>query len=468
MLPRSDLYAYQTRIAEFIRETPFCAVFADMGLGKTASTLTAMADMRAAGDAHHALVVAPLRVARQVWTEELHTWQHLSHLTTQRALGTPEQRWTALKTPADIHLTNRERTQWLEGQFIQDRKQIRRFPWDFIVLDESQSFRSQSSQRWKSMRRLRRLCKRMVLLTGTPSPNGLGNLWAQFYLLDQGKRLGASEEAFRDRWFIPVKSEEHYTRWEPREHAAEEIYQAVSDISISLRAEDYLTLPPVVYNPIRVDLPVRVFEQYRKFERECLLKLKDRTLIANSAGAIAGKLLQFANGAVYHDKKGNWSHLHDEKITALLELLDGLDGPAIVCYGFKHDLSRLKQALGRTSLRVAVLDTQQSIANWNNGETDVLLLHPASAGHGLNLQHSGSETLIWFGLTPDLELYDQANARLIGGHRRAQRNVVIHHILANGTRDERILSLLRSKKFSQDALMRALSIDADAQEWASR
>lgn len=428
-----------------------------MGCGKTASTLTACVDLP---EVKHALVVAPLRVARQVWTDEIRSWDHLSHLTTQRAIGDPQTRWAALTTPADIHLINREQTRWLEAQFIQDRKQVRRFPWDTIIIDESQSFRSQSSQRWKAMRRLRRLCKRMILLTGTPSPNGLGNLWAQFYLLDRGQRLGADERAFQERWFDPIRTEEHYTKWVPRESAEAEIHQAIADITISLKAEDYLDLPEVLYNPIRVALEPSVLKQYRQFERECLLQLNNRTITAVNAGVIAGKLLQFANGAVYHDDKGNWSHIHDAKLDALLELVDGLDGPAIVCYGFRHDLQRLRKALAGTKKRVDVLTTEQSVARWNAGETDVLLLHPASAGHGLNLQHAGSEALIWFGLTPDLELYEQANARLIGGHRRVGRNVVVHHIIADGTRDERMLALLRSKKWTQDGLMSALSAAA--------
>lgn len=454
MLSRSDLRPYQLRIAEHIGRLPFCAVFAEMGLGKTVSTLTACLDLP---EVKHALVVAPLRVARQVWTDEIRTWSHLSHLTTHRAIGDPTTRWAALTTPADIHLINREQTRWLEAQFIQNRKQVRRFPWDTIIIDESQSFRSQSSQRWKAMRRLRRLCKRMILLTGTPSPNGLGNLWAQFYLLDQGQRLGASERAFQERWFDPIRTEEHYTKWVPRDSAETEIHTAIADITISLKAEDYLDLPEVLFNPIRVSLEGHILKQYRQFERECLLQLNNRTITAVNAGVIAGKLLQFANGAVYHDDKGNWSHIHDAKLDALLELVADLDGPAIVCYGFRHDLQRLRKALAGTKKRVDVLTTDQSVARWNAGETDVLLLHPASAGHGLNLQHAGAEVLIWFGLTPDLELYQQANARLTGGHRRVGRNIAIHHIIADGTRDERMLALLRSKKWTQDGLMSALS-----------
>lgn len=456
MLDRSNLYAYQHKAVEFIKDHDACALWVDMGLGKSVSTLTAYADLLDSFDARRALVVAPLRVARRVWTDEIAQWSHVNHLTTSKVLGTVKQRWQALKVPADIHLINRENVRWLESQFIDGKKQIRAFPWDLIVLDESQSFKSQTSHRWKAMRKLRRLAPRMVQLTGTPASNGLGDLWAQFYLLDQGRRLGATESAFRDRWFTPEPQGE-WTRWILKEGADAQIQAAVSDIVLSMRAEDYLDLPPVKLNYIRVDLSPPVRKMYRKLARQYILEYGGRTINAVNAGVCAGKLLQLANGAVYHDAKGNWTHVHDAKVDALLELLESVSGPAIIVYGFKHDKARLVEALKKTGKRWAVLGSEQSEVDWNSGHVDYLLLHPASAGHGLNLQHSGAETLIWFGLTNNREWYDQANARLTGGHRRMARSVVLHHIVADDTVDDDLIALLESKGQLEYGLKTALA-----------
>jgi len=457
MLDRTNLYSYQDRIAQFVRDNPFCACWVDMGLGKTVSTETAYLDLLNAFEARRMLVVAPLRVARKVWTDELLKWKHLEGLTVSKIIGTPTERWAAARTPADIHTINRENLPWLMAQFVQHKKQVRPWPWDMVVLDEAQSFRSQGANRWSSARQMRRLCKRMVQLAGTPSPNGYGGLWSQLYLLDHGHRLGSTETAFRDRWFDAERNEENYTRWTLKAGADVAIQRQVADIVISMRAEDYLELPPIVRNVVKVELPAKILEAYKRFERETLLEFKGQTLRGVNAGAVAGKLLQFANGAVYHDDKGNWTHIHDAKVDTLLELLQNIDGPVMICYGFKHDLQRLKCALQQTGERWDVLSTQASEDRWNEGKTKYLLLHPASAGHGLNLQSSGSEAIVWFGLTPDWELYSQANARLGGGHRRTGRNIVIHHILAEGTRDEWMLELLARKEFSEDGLMAALS-----------
>lgn len=457
MLSRSDLRPYQHRIGEFIQQHEACAIFAEPGLGKTAATLTAYLDLLNSFDVRRMLVFAPLRVARKVWPDEVGAWSHLKGISLSRAIGSAEQRWAALKVPADIHTINTENTAWLAAQFIQGRKQVRRFPWDMVVLDESTRYKSQSSKCWKAMRMLRRLAPRMVQLTGTPAPNGLGDLWAPFYLLDRGQRLGVTETAFRDRWYDGERTTENYVKWTMKEGADRQIYSAIADITLSMRAEDYLDLPPVLYNPVRVDLPAAALKTYRRMAREYIVEHGGNTINAVNAAACAGKLAQLANGAVYHDDKRNWTHVHDAKLFTLRELLEDLNGPAIIVYAYKHDQQRLEKLLAAEGLRWRTLDTEQDEDDWNAGKIDRLLLHPASAGHGLNLQGAGSETLIWFGLTNNREWYDQANARLIGGHRRAGRNVVIHHIIADQTIDDDLMALLQTKGMLEHGLKTAIA-----------
>jgi SNF2 family DNA or RNA helicase len=457
-LTRNDLLPYQNRIVDFIKRHEACALWVDMGLGKTVSTETAYLDLLNSFDARRMLVVAPKRVARKVWSDEIKKWSHLNGLTISCATGdNPKKRWNALKVPADIHTIGRDNVGWLAAQFIQGRKQVRRFPWDVIVLDESQSFKHQGTARWKAMRDLRRLTQRMVQLTGTPSPNGYGDLWGQFKLLDYGQRLGHSEKAFRDRWFDAEANMGGYPDWIMRETAAKEIEAAVADITLSLLSEDYLDMQPVVYNPVRCEVPKAALALYKKLAREYIVQHGGNTINAVNAAACAGKLAQLANGAVYHDDKGNWTHVHDSKLFTLRELLEDLNGPAIIVYGFKHDKARLEKLLQETGKRWRTLDTERDEDDWNAGKLDYLLLHPQSAGHGLNLQGAGSETLIWFGLTNNREHYDQANARLIGGHRRAGRNVVIHHIIADGTIDDYLMDLLKTKGMVEHGLKRAIS-----------
>ena len=403
------------------------------------------------------LVVAPLRVARKVWSDEIDKWSHLHGLTISKATGrTPDARWKALKVPADIHTITRDNVRWLAAQFVQGRKQVRRFPWDLIVVDESQGFKHQGTARWKAMRTLRRMTQRMVHLTGTPAANGYDDLWGQFYLLDHGQRLGRSEDAFQQRWFSPEVTTENHTKWILKEGADLQIQAAVSDITISLLAEDYLDMKPVLNNPIRVEIPKSALALYKKLAREYIVEHGGQTINAVNAAACAGKLAQLANGAVYHDRDGNWTHVHDAKLEALKELLEDT-GKAIIVYGYRHDKQRLEKVLAAEGLRWRVLDTEQDEDDWNAGKIDRLLLHPASAGHGLNLQGAGSETLIWFGLTNNREWYDQANARLIGGHRRAGRNVVIHHIIADQTIDDDLMTLLHTKGMIEHGLKTAIS-----------
>ncbi len=448
-LERSALLPYQNRIVDFIRQREACALWVDMGLGKTVSTETAYLDLLNSFDARRMLVVAPLRVARKVWSDEIKKWAHLKCLTISCATGsTPKARWNALKVPADIHTITRDNVAWLAAQFIQNRKQVRRFPWDIVVLDESQSFKHQGTARSKAMRKIRRLTQRIVELTGTPASNGYGD--------QHGQRLGATDKAFRDRWFDAEHTKDGYTEWLLKEGADVQIQAAVADIVLSLRAEDYLDLAPVLYNPIRVELAPSTMKLYRKLAREYIIEHGGQTINAVNAAACAGKLAQLANGAVYHDRGGNWTHVHDEKLAALKELLEDV-GKAIIVYGFKHDRQRLEALLQTTGARWRTLDTERDEDDWNAGKADYLLLHPQSAGHGLNLQGAGAETLIWFGLTNNREWYDQANARLIGGHRRAGRNVVIHHIVADQTIDDHLMALLQTKGMIEHDLKTALS-----------
>lgn len=458
MLTRTDLREYQERAAKFIRERDACALWMDMGLGKSITTLTAFSDLLSTFDARRMLVVAPLRVARDVWHAEVENWAHTQGLSVSRIIGTREQRIAAIKAPADIYTINRENIPWLESLFIQGKKQIRRWPWDVVVLDESQSFKTQGAMRSKSMRRLRRLFHRIVELTGTPAPNGYADLWFQIYLLDFGQRLGRTETAYRLRWFDPPGFTE-FGKWTLRPGSAAEIEAAISDIVLTLRAEDYLDLPPVNNNFIKVKLPEPLMKRYKALERESYLKIRDDVEItALNAAVLVGKLLQFANGAMYVDGS-RWEHLHDLKLDALFETLDGLSGPTLIAYEFVSDLERISKAMPAFCGKEKtwdVLKTEESVKRWNNGEIDYLLLHPASAGHGLNLQHSGSENIVWMGSTNNLEHHQQLNARLAGGHRRGKRNITIHYIVAANTADEDMISLISRKELTQAGLKSAL------------
>jgi len=461
LLSRSNLYPYQNRAVEWLKNHDNCAAWVFMGGGKTAAALTAFADLQATFDARRLLVVAPLRVARSVWSDEAQNWEHLQHLKVMPIIGTEAERRRALSTPADVYTLGRDNVQWLEELFIQGRKQVRRWPFDTVVLDEAQTFKSQSSKRWKSMNRLRRLFPRLVELTGTPSPNGLADVWAQLQLLDRGQRLGQTETAYRDRWFNkPDFGSYKYTirgGW-----AEQQIHAALADIVLSLREADYFDLPPIIPNFVKVRLSAVQMTKYRRLERDYLFQtFTGKMVTAVSAGVCGNKLLQLANGAIYTDTAGGYEVFHDEKLKALVEILEGHDGPVIVCYSYKSDLPRMEAALAKAfgpAKTVEKMDTKASEDRWNRGETDVLLLHPASAGHGLNLQHSGSERIVWFGLTYNLEHIQQANARLAGGHRRGDRPLVIDYIVAEGTRDEDLLDVvLDLKAASQDRLLAALA-----------
>jgi hypothetical protein len=460
MLQRSDLYPYQNRIVEFIKTKERAMIFADMGLGKTVSSLTAFADMRSTFDARRALVTAPLRVARKVWSDEVKAWAHLQELRVSRIVGSPAERMAALNADADVYTINREQLPWLEDQFIQGRKQIRRRLFDVTFHDESQSYKNGASQRQQSARRLARLSDRIYTLTGTPAPNGYVDLWAQYFLLDRGARLGNGVGNFRDRWFDSIKTPDGFTKWVPRDGAEAEIRKAVADITLSMRAEDYLDLPPVKNNFVKVVMDAKAEAKYRRLEKQMVIEFEGRAYSMANKGALYTKLMQLANGAIY-ENQSVWHEIHMAKIDGLIELLDCIPGKALVAYAFQHDMARVGKAMQAyckaTGRRGTLLRTDAQFAAWARGEFDYGLLHPASAGHGLNdVYKSGCKDLVWFGGTNNLELYQQLNARLIGGHRRG-RNMMIHHLICEDTIDVKLLGLIDQKDAKQDHLTRAMA-----------
>lgn len=363
-------------------------------------------------------------------------------------LGTVQQRLRALATPADVYVINRENTQWLVEHFKND------WAFDMVVLDESSSFKNSRSKRFKALKLVRSRIDRIVELTGTPASNGLEDLWSQIYLLDGGERLGRTLTSYRDIYFVPGKrNQTTIFSYEPKEGSFESIKQAISDICVSMKAEDYLTLPDMIHDDVPVALSSTARKAYNQLETELLLQVDEETITAQSAGVLTGKLLQLCNGAIYSEDR-NVVELHDCKIDAFMELIEQLNGQhALVFYNFKHDCARLQKALEKTKLRVRVYTKPQDEQDWNNGEIDILLAHPASCGYGLNLQQGGHHA-IWFGLTWSLEQYEQANKRL---HRQGQEYpVVVHHLIVQDGMDESVIDALKSKGDMQNALMNAL------------
>jgi hypothetical protein len=465
MLDRSDLYPYQQHAAEFVKAHSNCALWVDMGLGKTVSTLTAFADLQRDFTATRMLVIAPKRVARRVWSDEVKEWKHLNHLSVSRIVGDADECFEALKTKADIHTIGRERVPWLKAQFLDDKGKLKyRWPWDVVVIDESQSFKSQSSQRWKALESLRPFFPRLVELSGTPSPNGYGDLWSQFYLLDKGRRLGSSERSFQERWFTPPVG--MFTKWRLSREGEIQIRDRIKDMVLSLREEDYLSLPPITQNFIRVTLTAAAMRTYKEMEREYIAEVAGKKLTAVNAGVLDGKLLQLANGAVYHSGK-EWVEFHSAKTEALDETLEAMPGKALIAYGYQHDLARIEKVVAERSRldgrSWGLLKSDASFDAWARGEIDWGILHPASAGHGLNdMYKAGCEDIIHFGLTNNLEWYQQVNARIGGGHRRTGKNIRVHHIVADGTRDDDYVLLLRSKALTQDGLTESLALKISA------
>ena len=436
---------YQKYAMEFILMHPSAALLLDMGLGKTVITLTAIKElMYERFEVNKVLVIAPLRVARDTWPAEIRKWNHLAGLTYAVAVGSQAERLAALRSKADIHIINRENVTWLVEESGLP------FDYDLVVIDELSSFKSYRAKRFKSLLSVRRTVKRIVGLTGTPSSNGLMDLWAQFRLLDLGERLGRYISRYRERYFLPDKRNAQVVfTYKLKPGAEAEIYKAISDITISMKAEDYLDLPPCIHNVVKVALAEREREVYEQFRKEMVISLGEEEIDAMNAAALSNKLLQMANGAVYDDRHTG-HQIHDRKLDALEDLIEAANGrPVMVCYWFRHDLERIR---GRFPA-VRELKTAQDIEDWNAGKIPVALVHPASAGHGLNLQYGGC-TLVWFGLTWSLELYQQTNKRL---HRQGQRDtVVIHHIVADGTIDELVLAALHRKDKTQAALIAAV------------
>ena len=442
-------YPHQEAGIEWIIDRPAACLFWGMGSGKTVATLTAVDRiLHDALEDGPVLVIAPKRVAENTWSKECAKWPHLSHLRISKVMGTEKQRLAALSTRADIYVINRENVVWLVEAVGKC------WPFPIVVIDELSSFKSAQAKRWKALRRVRGRIRRLIGLTGTPRPNGLEDLWPELYLLDQGERLGKTLGAFRARFLTPEKMNGHIVySYRPKDGAEEEVYRRIGDICMSVRKEDVISLPGQIYEDIELTAPPALLRQYKQFERDKVLECLDADgeIYAGSAAALTNKLLQFANGAIY-DADGGVHHLHDIKLDALEELLEEAGGdPVLVLYAYKHDRDRIRQ---RITCRE--LDTPEDIDAWNRGEIPVALAHPASIGHGLNLQEGG-HLLVWFGLPWSLELYQQANERL---NRPGQKNVcVVYHLILKGTHDERVLQSLKNKEKGQDGAIEALRLE---------
>ena len=435
-------HEYQEYAKEFIISQKVSALFLDCGLGKTVITLTAVWELLLDYfEVRKVLVIAPLRVARDTWTGELEKWEHLSGIQLSAVIGSERERITALNRRANVYVINRENVEWLVGRC--------RWNFDMVVIDELSSFKSHKAKRFKSLKKVRPVVERIVGLTGTPAPNGLIDLWAEIGILDMGQRLGRFIGGYRERFFLPDKrGREMIYSYKPKDGAEEAIYQLLSDICISMKATDYLEMPECVYNRVEVSMSEKEMLLYRRLEKDMLLPYEDGDIDAGNAAGLSNKLMQMANGAVY-DEYGDVKYIHDRKLEALEDLVEAANGKSVlIVYWYKHDKERIKQRLGAMEL-----DTAEDMQQWNSGEIPVAVIHPASAGHGQNLQAGGS-TLIWFGLTWSLELYQQMNARL---WRQGQKEtVVIHHLIVNDTLDERVMEALDKKDCGQSALVEAV------------
>lgn len=434
---------YQQFATDFILNQSICCLMLDMGLGKTVITLTALWQLALDSfDVSRVLVIAPKRVAEDTWPKELAKWEHLTGLTSSLVLGSAAEREAALQKKAFLYIINRENVAWL----------VKNHYWDFdmVVIDELSSFKSNKAERFKAMKKVRPMVTRIVGLTGTPAPNTLLDLWPQMYLMDMGQRLGRFIGGFRDRFFLPDKrNREIIYSYKPREGAEDAIYILISDICISMKAADYLDMPKRIDNRIEVSMSPKERKLYDDFQKDMVLSIGNEELDAANAAALSNKLLQMANGAVYGEDK-KVIPIHDRKLDALEDLVEAANGkPLLVAYWYKHDLQRIKARFKNARC----IDTAKDIDDWNAGKIPLALIHPASAGHGLNLQDGGC-TIVWFGLTWSLELYQQLNARL---WRQGQKHtVVIHHIVTKGTHDEDVMRALENKDTRQSALIEAV------------
>jgi SNF2 family DNA or RNA helicase len=438
---------YQKRAVSFIREHEAAGLFLEMGLGKTVITLTAIDElMNDSFEVSRVLVIAPLRVAEDTWSRESNKWDHLKHLKISKILGSAADRIRALKAQADIYVINRENVVWLVEYLEENRM---KWPFDMVVIDELSSFKNNQAKRFKALRRMRPAIDRIVGLTGTPAANSLMDLWAEMYLLDRGERLGRTLTAYRGNWFRPGYGNGYVTyKWEPRRGALEAITKRIADITVSMKAEDYLTLPDKVESTIEVSLDEKGLKAYKEMEKESLIELEGEEIAALDAAAVMSKLLQMANGFIY-DEAHNPRHIHEAKLDALGEILEAAESPVLVYYNFQAD----KDAILSRFHEAKLLENDSTIEEWNKGKIKILLAHPASAGYGLNLQ-DGGHIMAWYGLPWSLEQYLQAVARL---QRQGQKYpVMVYHLIAKGTVDEQVVASLGKKDMTQSALINIL------------
>ena len=441
-------YDYQKYATNFIKTHKEAVLLLDVGLGKTSCALTAIKDLLDSGEVKKVLVIAPLRVARITWSDEIQKWDHLSGLRYSVVVGTEKQRLKALEKDADIYIINRESVEWLI------HKSFKKFNYDMLVIDELSSFKSYSAKRFKALMNMRHRLNRVVGLTATPSSNSLMDLFSEYKLIDGGVRLGQYITHYREKYFDPDKRNANVIfSYKLKPFAEEAIYSKIDDITISMKAVDYLKMPPILYNEIKVELDQKERKIYEILKKDMIVALEDKEIDAMNAASLSNKLLQMANGSVYGEEK-EVIHLHDKKLDALEEIVEAANGNSVLCaYWYKHDLERIKARFGD---KCQEINSEASIRKWNSGDIQIGLIHPMSAGHGLNLQ-SGGSILVWFGLTWSLELYQQTIGRL---YRQGQtRSVIIHHIVSKDTIDERVMLALKNKEVSQDALIRAVKAE---------
>jgi len=447
-------YPYQEAAKQWILDHKRCGLFLEMGLGKTVITLTAVKELIEDFAVSKVLVIAPLRVAMTVWAEEARKWDHLQGLRIRKVLGSSTDREAALRKDADVYVINRENVAWL----VDHQAETKVWPFDMLVIDELSGFKSPKAERFKALRRVLPAVRRIVGLTGTPAPNGLLDLWSQIYLLDRGERLGKFIGHYRERWFIPGhRSGNVVYNWVPIRGASAEIYGRIKDICMSMTAEDYLQMPDRVDITIPVKLSEKARRAYDTLEKDLVLPMRGETITAQNAAVLAGKLLQISNGAVYTEDH-KWQLVHDTKLDALEDLIEAANGePVLVYYSYQHDAERIC----RRFPQAVQLKGYDEVQRWNDGQIPLLIAHPASAGHGLNLQRGG-HILVWYGLTWSLELYQQANARL---YRQGQdKPVKIYHLVAQDTVDEGVVKILTGKAERQDALIDAVKARIDKYE----
>ena len=445
-------YEYQRTAMQWILDKPRCGLFLDMGLGKTVSTLTALQQLIDDCEVSRILVVAPKKVAETTWSTEAEKWDHLKALKVVKVLGSEKKRCEALATKADVYVTGRDNFVWLVGKYGGQ------LPFDVLVIDELTSFKSAKSERFKAMRIAVASVKRVIGLTGTPAPNGLIDLWAQMYCIDQGERLGKSVTRYRETYFEQHRWNNIVVRCDVKKGCEQIIRDKIADICLSMQAKDYLQLPDMIVHKIKIDLSPKMAEAYRKFERDKVLEFKDAhkdeaaNILANSAAALMNKLSQFANGAIY-DEDRNVHEIHDEKLDRLAEIVEAANGASVlVFYKYQHDVARIAKRL--KGLNVRVYEGAGDLKQWNAGNIDVLLAHPASTAFGLNMQQGG-HYIVWYGTGWNLELYQQANARL---HRQGQTHpVTVYQLLCSGTVDERASTALDGKKGVQQNLLDSLN-----------